>query len=200
MLPTHLLQYRQLFKIYGDFKYFNIEGLMKVSNFMSLEPVTGFNTINNILRLIKLEIPIDAPVIKHLTKYLLIRQIKMYLKQIRKIDESINFEDLDKFTEDQIDLLCFKRGIEINKNSLKKKKQQLKLWLSISNQSNIPHTLLLFTRINDYTHEIFEISDDEDEAEVLRTVSYRSFSDELLVDVTPILLREDAHIRRDLWD
>lgn len=173
---------------------------MKVSNFMSLEPVTGFNTINNILRLIKLEIPIDAPVIKHLTKYLLIRQIKMYLKQIRKIDESINFEDLDKFTEDQIDLLCFKRGIEINKNSLKKKKQQLKLWLSISNQSNIPHTLLLFTRINDYTHEIFEISDDEDEAEVLRTVSYRSFSDELLVDVTPILLREDAHIRRDLWD
>lgn len=63
-------------------------------------------------------------------------------------------------------------------NSLKKKKQQLKLWLSISNQSNIPNTLLLFTRINDYTHEIFEISDDEDETEVLRTVSCRSCFDD----------------------
>lgn len=86
--------------MYGEFKFFTIEGLMKASHFMSLEPITGFNTINNLLRLVKLEIPIDAPIIRHMTKYLLTRQLTMYFKQIRKIDESINFEDLDKYTED----------------------------------------------------------------------------------------------------
>lgn len=32
----------------------------------------------------------------------------------------------------------------------------------------MPHSLLLYTRINDFTNDMFEISDDEDEQEVLR--------------------------------
>jgi len=32
----------------------------------------------------------------------------------------------------------------------------------------VPHSLLLYTRINDFTNDIFEISDDEDDVEVLR--------------------------------
>jgi hypothetical protein len=40
---------------------------------MSLNPVTGLNTINNILRVAKVKIPIDAPVVKYLTRMILTR-------------------------------------------------------------------------------------------------------------------------------
>ena len=78
---------------------------------------------------------------------------------------------LEKFSEEEIDKLCFMRGIEINTQNLKKKKEDLKLWLSISNQRNVPHSLLLYTRINDFTNDMFEIDEDEDEQEILRRVS-----------------------------
>lgn len=42
------------------------------------------------------------------------------------------------------------------------------MWLSISNLRNVPDSLLLYTRINDFTNDMFEISEDEDEEEVLR--------------------------------
>ena len=47
----------------------------------------------------------------------------------------------------------------------------LKLWLSISNQRNVPHSLLLYTRINDYCGDIFEVGEDEAEEKILRRVS-----------------------------
>jgi hypothetical protein len=51
--------------------------------------------------------------------------------------------------------------------------KDLKLWLSISNLRNVPHSLLLYSRIADYANEdLFEISDDEDEYEVLRRVRF----------------------------
>ena len=70
-----------------------------------------------------------------------------------------------------MDFICFKRGIEIDKQTFKQKKDDLKLWLSISNQRNVPHSLLLYTRINDFCNDMFEISEDEDDQEVLRRVS-----------------------------
>jgi hypothetical protein len=51
---------------------------------------------------------------------------------------------------------------------LKEKYGDLKLWLSISNQRNVPHSLLLYSRINDFCNDMFEISEDEDDQEVLR--------------------------------
>ena len=49
--------------------------------------------------------------------------------------------------------------------------KELKLWMSISNLRNVPHSLLLYSRIADYAQEdLFEISEDEDEYEVLRRV------------------------------
>jgi hypothetical protein len=50
--------------------------------------------------------------------------------------------------------------------------KDLKLWLSISNLRNVPDTLLLYSRIADQADDLFEISDDEDEFEVLRRVSH----------------------------
>jgi hypothetical protein len=35
---------------------------------MSLEPVTGFNIINNILKLFRVQIPINAPIIGIISK------------------------------------------------------------------------------------------------------------------------------------
>lgn len=95
----------------------------------------------------------------------------MYFSKLRKEDETLSFDQLDKFSEEQIDAICFKRGIEIDKQTLKSKKEDLKLWLSISNQRNVPHSLLLYTRINDFCNDIFEIKEHEDDQEVLRRVS-----------------------------
>ena len=41
-----------------------------MAHFMSIEPVTGLNTINNIIRMLRLpgyQIPVDAPIIKIMT-------------------------------------------------------------------------------------------------------------------------------------
>ena len=143
---------------------------------MSLEPVTGFNIINNILGIfskvgIRIQIPIDAPGLNVISRMILARELNMYFQRIRREDEALNIHKLHEYNEEQIDAICFKRGIEIDKQSLDQKIQKLKLWLSISNQRNVPHSLLLYTRVNDYTNDLFEISDDEDDNEILRRVS-----------------------------
>ena len=46
----------------------------------------------------------------------------MYFARIRKEDESLSFDSLDNYSEEQIDAICFKRGIEIDKQTLKEKK------------------------------------------------------------------------------
>mmetsp|Transcript_16605 Transcript_16605/g.28276 ORF Transcript_16605/g.28276 Transcript_16605/m.28276 type:complete len:305 (+) Transcript_16605:440-1354(+) len=114
LLPTDLLQYKYLFKRFADFRYFNVKNLQKIAYFMSLEPVTGLNTINNLLSVFKLRIPIDTPGLNFLTKAILVRELNMYFGRIRKEDESLSFEHLDKYSEEQIDAICFRRGIDID--------------------------------------------------------------------------------------
>jgi hypothetical protein len=77
-----------------------VDGLVKMANFMSLNPVTGFNIINNVLKIFKLEIPISAPVVRVITKAILVRELNMYFARIRKEDESLSFTSLDKLSED----------------------------------------------------------------------------------------------------
>jgi hypothetical protein len=67
---------------------------------MSLNPVTGFNIINNVLKIVKLEVPINTPGIRIITKALLVRELNMYFARIRKEDESLSFTSLDKFSEE----------------------------------------------------------------------------------------------------
>jgi len=66
---------------------------------MSLEPVTGVNIINNLLKLVRLEIPINAPGISIISKMLMVRELKLYFMRIRKTDESLSFDKLDTYTE-----------------------------------------------------------------------------------------------------
>ena len=136
---------------------------------MSFNPVTGLNTLNNLLRIAKVKIPIDAPVIKYFTGLILTRELNLYFSRLRKEDELMSFEHVEKYSDEELNLICFRRGIEIQNKTYDQKMKDLKLWLSISNLRNVPNALLLYTRISDFAAEDhFEISEDEDEYEVLR--------------------------------
>jgi hypothetical protein len=80
---------------------------------MSLNPVTGINTINNLLKPFKVKIPIDAPIVKYLTKMVITRELNLYFKKLRDEDVLMSFEQLDALTEDELNFICYKRGIEI---------------------------------------------------------------------------------------
>ena len=122
---------------------------------MCLNPITGLNILNNILKVIKVKIPIDAPGIKHMTKMILTRELNMYFSKLRKEDEKMSFEALDKFTDQELNMMCLRRGIAFEDKSKEQKLKDLKLWMAISNLRNVPHTLLLFSRITEHTDEMF---------------------------------------------
>ena len=168
LLPTDLLVYKQIFKRYATFGFFPVDKLEKIAQFLGIEPVTGFNTINNILGIFRLRISLTTPGIEFIARKILARELNMYINRIRQEDTILSFEPLDSYTEEQINKICFRRGIDIDKQDLKERKNDIKLWLSISNQRNVPHSLLVFTRAHDYTSEMFEISDDEHDFEILR--------------------------------
>jgi hypothetical protein len=139
---------------------------------MSLNPVTGLNTINNLLgKTFKVRIPIDAPVIQFFTRMIITRELNLYFNKLRQEDVVMSFEKLDQLTVSELDFICYRRGIEIQDKSYESKMKDLKLWMSISNLRNVPHSLLLYSRIADYADDLFQISEDEDEYEVLRRVT-----------------------------
>lgn len=113
MLPTDLLQYRHLFTKYAQFKYFSPNQLQHIAHFMGLNPVTGVNTLNNLLRIFKAKIPIEGPGIKYLTKAIMVRELNLYFNRLRKEDELMSFEQVEKFNEDELNFICYRRGIEI---------------------------------------------------------------------------------------
>lgn len=153
-LPTDLLEYRKLFTKYGKFNLFQTKSLIHMAHFMSISPVTGLNTINNILSLFKVKIPVDAPVIKYMTQMLVARELNMYFRRLRQEDLMLDLEDIDKYPDQQLTKVCFERGININQPRTEQL-ADLKLWLSISNKRNIPHLLLLIIRLHDFNTNRF---------------------------------------------
>lgn len=139
---------------------FRTKSLIHMAHFMSIEPVTGLNTINNVLRLFKVQIPVDAPIIEIMTQRLVARELNMLFRQLRQQDLLLDLEDLDNFTEEQLTKACFARGININQ-SYSNQLKDLKLWLSISNKRNVPNSLLLVIRLHDFNNDQFEIDIDE---------------------------------------
>lgn len=203
LLPTDLLVYKQIFKRYATFGYFPVDKLEKIAQFLGIEPVTGFNTINNLLGIFRLKIPLTTPGIEFIARTILARELNMYINRLRQEDTILSFEPLDSYTEEQIDQICFRRGIDIDNQDLKERKNDIKLWLSISNQRNVPHSLLVFTRAHDYTSEMFEISDDEYDFEILRRVSTHHQFNLILflcsVTIGHILLGEAPSLRGNIW-
>jgi hypothetical protein len=80
---------------------------------MSLDPITGLNTINNLMRPLKVKIPIEAPVIKLFTKMIITRELNLYFSKLRQEDVLMSFEKLERFNEADLDNICIRRGIEI---------------------------------------------------------------------------------------
>lgn len=67
---------------------------------MSVRPVTGLNTLNNILRLVRLPaVPVDAPILKLIAKMLVVRELNMLFTQLRAEDVKIDFEGVNAFDE-----------------------------------------------------------------------------------------------------
>lgn len=122
---------------------------------MSLNPVTGLNTINNLLKPLKVKIPIDAPVVKFFTRMIITRELNLYFTRLRQEDVLMSFEKLENLTENELNFICYRRGIEIQDKSYESKMKDLKLWMSISNLRNVPHSLLLYSRIADYADDLF---------------------------------------------
>ena len=70
-------------------------------------------------------------------------------------------------SEEKLDQICFYRGIDINQ-TVAERKEDLKLWLAISNERNVPHSLLFTTRVLDFHSGMFSIGENETEDEILR--------------------------------
>ena len=67
---------------------------------MSVRPVTGLNTLNNILRLVRLPaVPVDAPILRLIAKMLVVRELNMLFTQLRAEDVKIDFEGVNAFDE-----------------------------------------------------------------------------------------------------
>lgn len=122
---------------------------------MTINPVTGFNTLNNLIKFTGYQIPVDGPIIGRFTRMIVARELNMLIKQLRTEDLSLWFEKIDQLDEGVLDKACFRRGIEIQNQTQQQQIEDLKLWLSISNQQNVPHTLLLLTRVHDFNFNAF---------------------------------------------
>lgn len=82
---------------------------------MGIEPVTGVNIINNVLKIFKLNIPVDTPIIRDIARLLVVRELNMYFRRIRNFDIEYSFKNLDKISDEDLNQICFRRGIEIDK-------------------------------------------------------------------------------------
>ena len=114
-LPTDLLNYKHIFRRYAKFHNFSsVSALMNTADFMCIKPYTGLNTINNLLSIANIKIPIDGPITKYTSRFLIARELNMLFRQLRREDRRLSYEDINEIPEDELDYICYKRGININ--------------------------------------------------------------------------------------
>ena len=87
---------------------------MNTADFMGIKPYTGLNTINNILSIANIKIPIDGPITKYTSRFLIARELNMLFRQLRREDRRLSYEDINEIPEEELDYICYKRGININ--------------------------------------------------------------------------------------
>lgn len=146
-LTTDLLAYRKIFQVYINFRYAPTKVLMTICNMMSLQPITGLNTINNLLKFFKLEIPIDHPSVEWMTRRFLFREYSLYMKKLRRDDSYLKFEEIEELDEPTLNRLCFERGLPVSILGRNQKLRELKKWHTLSNLRNVPHSLLIYLRV-----------------------------------------------------
>ena len=43
----------------------------------------------------------------------MVRELNLYFTRLRKEDELMSFEQIEKFNEEELNFICYRRGIEI---------------------------------------------------------------------------------------
>lgn len=100
-LPTNLLNSRFIFKKYGSFRQFEPKALITVSNFMGKEPVTGFNTLNGLLKMLRIpQIDPCNHYLKYYSKMFLVRELNILFNRLRVEDQLLSSEDLSKISDE----------------------------------------------------------------------------------------------------
>jgi hypothetical protein len=69
--PSDLLNHKRLFWKYLDFYQFDTQTQMNIFSFMMQKPVTGFNTINQILSPLKIQVPLDSDFLRPYLRFIL---------------------------------------------------------------------------------------------------------------------------------
>lgn len=140
--------------------------------FLGQTPCTGFNSLNNLLLFLRLPtVNPEAPFIRHITKFFLIRQLRVACHILRKQDTKLSIEDLSKYPEQEIDQICFNRGIRTKGKSLKKKIKDIQIYLAVSNLRNATNTLLIYLNAANVVEESYnQYSNDLWERIILRDV------------------------------
>lgn len=176
VMHTDLLKFKHLFTKYAEFRHFKVNTLMSMAHFMGLSPVTGLNTINNILAFLKLRIEIDNPYVSWFTKIILIRELKLFFRKTRREDSHLSMEKINTFSESKIDSILIQRGIEIENRPTEKKLKDYKMWQAISNLNNVPDTLLIFCRLNEFAEDLYRINYFEQEIDLIKRLgSYKLY-------------------------
>lgn len=170
-IHTNLLKYKHLFTKYADFKHFKVSTLQDMAHFMGLNPITGLNTINNILSFTGIKIRTDNMYVSWMTKIILKRELRMFFRKIRREDSYLSMEKVSNFTDARLDSILIERGIEILNKPRDKKLKDYKMWQAISNLNNVPDSLLIFCRLNEFAEDLYRINYFEQEIDLIRRVS-----------------------------
>lgn len=171
IMVTNLLQYKHLFKKYADFRHFKVSTLQQMGYFMGLDPVTGVNTINNLLSFFGLKIDISSPYVKWFTKMIMIRELRLFFRKIRREDAYLSMEKMSNFEEYKIDSILIERGIEIENKTKKHKLNDYKLWQTVSNLNNVPDTMLVYFRLNQFAEDLYRTNYYEQEYDLMRAIA-----------------------------
>lgn len=165
---TQLLQYKHIFTKYADFKHFRVKTLYEMAHFMGLNPITGLNTINNVLSIFRLKIKIDNIYVSWLTKIILTRELRLFFRKIRREDAYLSTEQISNFPENHLDSILIERGIEIANRSKESKLKDYKMYQAISNLNNVPDSLLIFCRLNEFANDLYRINMFEQEMDLIK--------------------------------
>jgi len=88
-----------------------------------------------------------------------VRELNIIFNRLRMEDQLLSMEDMSQIPENTLAKICFDRGIDLDK-SHREQVEDLRLWLSISNLRNVPHSLLLITRVQDFSRDVIENDED----------------------------------------
>lgn len=171
VLPTGYLSFRFMLTKYLNRRVLGPEELMAVIRFLGKEPLTGFNTLNKLMRAIKCsEFDPTHRYLKFVSGIVLHRQLRIMFNQLRREDVLLSAEDISELPSNILDKICFDRGIDIEQ-SQREKIEDLRLWQSISNLRNVPNTLLIITRVQDFGGEEFYTDEAAKKDDYLRQVT-----------------------------